>query len=425
VQEVVNKDSEPIFNIKEDGGIFEDNKIKISVGEEIMVMDDGLQPFMFLSDKGTLVVQAQLPVPLDYFETGVNKYPGLPGTVISRDGGVSWNKWQPNKDQGEGPIFEGCAIEYGDRIIILDRLVVPSGEPDQIEGKYWISKDDWNTLEGPFTSIYYIPGIRTEPSCNDSGYPFTGQVHHRSLLELPDGDLLATFYGWFKEDDHLVPYQPGFKKMRVFLATSKDKGKTWSYLSTVAVDWRVGTEGFDEPVLVHLTQGKHKGRLICIMRTGRDLYSAYSDDMGLTWSKACTIDFKGIDIYKIKDWMNLFEEPDAVDLRGALVDPDLIEMQNGLLVCAFGARIPARHFALKPSHERNGNYIAFSFDQGASWSHIVQITSGEMTTNYMSVCEINPGELYLVYDLGIWEYVNPDWEKNRRIVGRKIKVEMR
>jgi hypothetical protein len=211
-------------------------------------------------------------------------------------------------------------------------------------------------------------------------------------------------------------------KFRTILVRSKDKGRTWFYVSTIAAG-NIGTEGFNEPVLLHLTKGKNKGRLICAIRTGRDLYSTYSDDQGSTWSKAGPMEFQGIDIYNIKDWMGLFEEPDAVELRGAFVDPDLIEMDNGVLACAFGVRIPEKAIGIVPGYVRTGNYISFSLDQGTTWSHTLQLTSGILSTDYMTIRELEPGEIYAVYDLGLWIFVKADSE--RSIMGRKIKVELK
>ena len=70
---------------------------------------------------------------------------------------------------------------------------------------------------------------------------------------------------------------------------------------------------------VRLSQGKHKGRLICLMRTGRKnpLYQVHSDDEGKTWTGLRALSLMG-------------------------VDPDLIEMSNGVLVCSFGHK-PQTH----------------------------------------------------------------------------------
>ena len=222
---------------------------------------------------------------------------------------------------------------------------------------------------------------------------------------MPNGDLLTTMYPRFKGDTSPAAYMPSMKKTRAVLIRSRDRGATWSYLSTVAVDAGVGTEGFTEPVLGRVAQGDHAGRLICLMRTGRDLHEAHSDDHGTTWSRPVPLRFPGVDIYHTEQWESLFVDKSAPgyvptdDMIGAIVDPDLITMQNGTLVCAFGARMPARRCWENCSTSRNGNYLALSRDGGDTWSHVVQITSGIMTTHYMGVREVAPGVLYVVYDV--------------------------
>jgi hypothetical protein len=80
---------------------------------------------------------------------------------------------------------------------------------------------------------------------------------------------------------------PKMFKMRSFLLRSKDQGRTWVYVTTIASD-PVEQEGFGEPVMIQLQNGPHAGRLICQLRTGREtpVYQCESDDEGKTWTKA-------------------------------------------------------------------------------------------------------------------------------------------
>ncbi len=109
---------------------------------------------------------------------------------------------------------------------------------------------------------------------------------------MPNGDLLATAYGWFQEDTTPSTYVKSMNKFGSILLRSKDRGRNWSLVSTIAVDPAVGEEGFNEPVLVRLSQGKHQGRRIALLRTGSNkakwpnpLYQTESDDEGRTWRK--------------------------------------------------------------------------------------------------------------------------------------------
>src|SRR4029077_1173701 len=86
-------------------------------------------------------------------------------------------------------------------------------------------------------------------------------------------------------------------------------------------------------------------------------------------------DFHG----KLLDGNNLDE------LRGAVVDPDLIELRSGLLAASFGVRVPQKLCWQHPNFPWNGNYLAFSRDHGQTWSTGVRITSGVMTTHYTAL----------------------------------------
>jgi len=162
--------------------------------------------------------------------------------------------------------------------------------------------------------------------------------------------------------------------MRSFLLRSKDQGRTWTYVTTIASD-PVEQEGFGEPVMAQLQRGPHAGRLICLMRTGREtpVYQCESDDEGKTWTKA----------YPLQWTYSRFGRSRPI----VGTDPDLIEMQDGTLVMAFGH---------KPDYQEHGNYLAFSLDHGHSWTQVIPL-SGTVTRAYCGVREVAPGELFVVY----------------------------
>ncbi|NQU10312.1 exo-alpha-sialidase [bacterium] len=195
--------------------------------------------------------------------------------------------------------------------------------------------------------------------------------------------MLAAVYGWFKGDNTPCPYQPRMCKFRCFILRSRDRARHWEYVSTIATDPRVGEEGFDEPVMIRLTRGAHRGRLVCLMRTGSHqcpIYQSVSDDDGATWSK-----------------------PRALWFRG--VDPDLVELTDGTLACSFGWR--TRRWTDRRPPARLGNYLVFSRDQGATWTHLTRLpiephANTPWTTGYTSVCATGPRRLLVAYDIGRW-----------------------
>jgi hypothetical protein len=218
------------------------------------------------------------------------------------------------------------------------------------------------------------------------------------------------------------------------LVRSSDRGKHWKLVSTVAVNPAIGTEGFGEPVLERISKGKHAGRLICFMRTGRELYEATSDNEGRTWSAPKVRNFGGVDINRTELWVDMFrnikgrggkplDENNADDLKGAVVDPDLLELRSGLLVASFGVRIPQKGCWPNAWHPWNGNYIAVSQDGGTTWKNVVRMTSGILTTHYMAVQETkNDNEVFVVYDYGYW---NKAASPARYVYGRMVKISVK
>jgi hypothetical protein len=388
-----------------------DPRVQLVMHPPVRVMTEGgRQPFLFCSAQGTLLSQAQIGGDKEPFRTkGKIVYPIRLGMAISRDGGITWAREIREKDHDDVNL-EGGVLQLKDgTIYMLDSFVIPGAQPDQGVGEVWKSHDDFRTWEGPTTADIHLPGIKFTGSTDDYGRQHAAARLHRSILELPNGELLATMYAWFNGDTAPASYIPSMKKTRVVLLRSRDRGASWAYLSTVAVDGGVGTEGFGEPVLVRVSRGVHAGRLICQMRTGRDLYEAMSGDDGVTWSVPAAVSFPGINIRDVGKWKGLFADPTAPnavptdDMIGDFVDPDLIEMRDGTLVSAIGVRIPARKCFQNWHAPQNGDYLAFSCDGGDTWSHVVQFRSGAPTTHYMGIREIAPGALFVVYDDSIWK----------------------
>lgn len=348
---------------------------QIEIRPEILVLRDAQQPFLFRTSTGRLLVTAQLPAPAGA------PYPGRWAMMASDDCGAHWRQWtQPGIDGGS-PFHEGCAVQLRDGTIVLLSWSARGPESDGCwRAMRWESRDDWATVQGPFPAVFDLP--QAVGGYDDDGNPVPEVFLHRSLLELPGGDLLLTGYGWFAGDDTPSTYRPSMRKLRALLLRSPDRGAHWSLVSTVAVNPSVGEEGFNEPVLVRLSSGLHAGRLIAHLRTGSNktfrhnpIYQTESDDEGRTWSAPHAL-----------PWGN--------------VDPDLIEMRDGTLVASFGLRTFESRVHLESSPPKeigpgHGNYLVFSRDGGAHWDAPVQITA-EPSSCYTTVREIAPGRLLLV-----------------------------
>ena len=400
-----------------------DPRLMVHIGTERLVMANGLQPSMICTAQGTLIVQAQLtdkPQPSKRIS-----YPAAIKTVVSRDKGDTWAEF-PRPPGENGLNFEGGVVQLrSGRILALDTYVTPGDGEGRGTGQMYGSDDDWRTLQGPVDNAFRIPGVNFFGSTDDYGRSHEAVRLHRRILELPNGDLLATIYGWFKGDESPVPYRHTLWKTRAILVRSGDHGRNWQLVSTIAVDPKLTPEGFAEPVLVRISQGPHTGRLRCYLRTGQDLYETWSDDEGGSWVKPQPLNFGVVDVHRTADWAERFrgvtgKDGQPIELTGNMVDPDVIELRSGALVLAVGARIPARACWPRAEVPRNGDYLAFSLDHGETWSHIVQLTSGVLTTHYMAIEETpTDNELFVTYDLGDWGS-----GQGRSIYGRPLKLEM-
>jgi len=355
-------------------------------------------------------------------------YPFALSTVVSRDDGKTWTSI-PVPPNENGINLEAGAIQLRNgEIVALDTYITPGERPDEGLGQLYTSNDDWRTLQGPQDIVFELPGIDFYASTDDGGRPHNAERLHRRILEMPNGDLLTTIYGTMKGDKTPCDYRPTMMKSRVMLARSTNRGRRWQLVSTVAVNPAVGTEGFDEPAIARISKGPHAGRLLCFMRTGRELYETWSDDNGRTWVPARPRTFAGLDINRTELWVDMFrkvkgrtgkvlDEKNQYELKGSVVDPDLVELRSGIVAAAFGIRVPQQLCWPNYQHPWNGNYLAFSHDYGQTWNNVIRMTSGVPTTHYMAIEEtLRDNELFVVYDFGFWNH------KTRYTYARTVQV---
>ncbi len=404
-----------------------DGRLRFDFGEERMILDGGLQPFLLCTKAGTLVLQAQSPHPP--FPSPRMHYPYAMWTTVSRDSGKTWTRL-PLKPGDNGLNTEGGTVQLRDGTILgLDTYITPGAKEGLGLGHLYTSTDEWRTLTGPAEATFDLPNVNFRASKDDGGHPHDAQRLHRRMLELPNGDLLATFYGQLYGDATPSTYMPTMMKSRVMLIRSANRGRHWKLVGTVAVDHSVGTEGMNEPVLTRLSRGPWAGRLLCLMRTGRELYETWSDDEGATWAKPRPRVFAGLDVHRTELWVDMFrhlkygregkflDETNPDNLKGCVANPDLIELRSGLLVATFGVRIPQKACWPNAQHPWNGNYLAVSRDHGETWTNVVRLTSGIVTTHYTGVEETpNDNEVFVVYDYGFWR------RPSRFTYGRTVKI---
>lgn len=219
------------------------------------------------------------------------------------------------------------------------------------------------------------------------------------LLELDDGTLLAASYGNFKGDTvpmvgFVADKQQKWFKYRTYLLESRDGGRNWHYLSTIAYDGDTGQESFCEPALVDLGGGE----LLAIMRTGRfaPMHQARSLDGGKTWG-----------------------QPESSHILG--LAPQMVLLENGALVCSFGWRpmkvdyghgISAEQgpypAAARDYHKRYhddvgiedpsaaaGDYVMVSHNKGRTWSKPQRIAE-PLTVGYTLLAATGPASCLVI-----------------------------
>lgn len=341
-------------------------RLKLELGPESAIATDLPWPYLTQLRDGTSIVFGHRSWPAG------GKYP-IHYTGVSYDGRKSWTEWKPSAQHGPGPITEGTAVELRDgRLLVFDVHAEHMGNK-RFEHNYWISRDGFRTVSGPHKYSFSLPEADVS-GFDDRGEPISRFYVRRSMIELAGGDLIASAYGRYEKDSMPVEYIGKMTKMRSVLLRSSDQGKTWRLVATISAE-PVEQEGPAEPVLVQLTQGLRKGRLICLLRTGREnpMYQCHSDDEGVTWSP----------IEPMRHRYSRFGR--ERELVG--VDPDVVEMSDGTLAMSYGH---------KPDYEDHGNFVAFSTDQGRSWGNVIRISS-TVTQAYTGIREVKPGELFVVY----------------------------
>lgn len=243
--------------------------------------------------------------------------------LISHDRGATW---QP----ASGIPSMLVARLGGQKLVALSAWGGKEGEGGLFTGTLYTSEDGGGHWTSERVPIRMPPGT----------VPYT----HRSMVAMPDGSLLATYYG----------HRPGQAKYHSGLLRSTDQGKTWEYFGDIAYDPDAPSEGYCEPVMVRLRNGD----LLCMLRTGGPMYQTRSSDGGKTWSK-----------------------PEQVMDHG--VCPDLCLMSNGVLVCSYG---------------RPNAGIMFSYDgTGKRWEDARDLYRG-VGSSYTTVRELEPGLLLYFYD---------------------------
>ena len=241
-------------------------------------------------------------------------------------------KWTPHARFGIPGVDEreACGLQLPDGSLLLavfyNKMYRTDGEYEQKWAKTLAFGKGKQHMG--FYTVRSTDGGRTwsEPVFPSlAGMPFTDTEGPADApVLLPDGTLLLPLIGYNVRGD--------IENHAAVLLSSKDQGRTWQYLSTIADDPGGKLGRFHEPGLVRL----QSGNLVAAMRNSSGyVWIARSSDNGRTWTKA---------------------EPSPMTGHPA----DLIELSDGRLLCTYGLR--------EPYHSTPGGVRAtFSHDGGVTW----------------------------------------------------------
>ena len=245
----------------------------------------------------------------------------------SKDGGKTWGDRQVIANIENLDEREGCGLQLRDGTIVVGIFYNGSYNPD---GSYMTPAERKHriaTSTEPWAGTYMIMSEDNGRTWSKPYHIDTKGMPYRSVegptdapIEMPDGSILMAIIG---KDNHSSS-----------LIRSTDKGKTWTHRSVIAADPDDNLGGFMEPGLVRTKTG----RLVTAMRNhapDHAIWTAHSDDDGLTWSPVKKTAMIGHPV-------------------------DLIELSDGRLMATYGLR---RFFHTTPGGVR----ACFSSDNGETW----------------------------------------------------------
>jgi hypothetical protein len=337
-----------------------DHRLRIKVHDPIHIGQSAEMPWVCRMSDGSLVVT-------DY---------------VSRDNGETWER-TPHLLRG----LAGIGLrDGGDMVFPLFSDYVSDGVFHATAQK---TTDGWRTVED-VPIVFNVP--QTSGSMGEDGIVRGPGLSH-SVVRLPDGSLLGSGYGYLHRDivytDILhfgwekYHHSFGVFKYSSWAMISHDDGLTWEFQGSIppAPEW--GDEGFCEPDFEVLENGD----IVAILRNGEGnapLWLSCSSDNGKTWTM-----------------------PTRTRLNGQ--HPSILRMSSGLLVAAYG---------------RPDNRIAMSLDgRGDGFSHEV-IVSTAPGWQGVSVVEIAPDELFVVYEDLLWEPVRQESMSGRfrSLIGSRVTI---
>lgn len=224
--------------------------------------------------------------------------------------------------------------------------------------------------------------------------PMRGCFVRDAVLDLPDGALLLPLSGARHTISHKFPPNDD-DPFRAYLVRSDDRGESWYYFSTIAVD-PGGALNLWEPAVALLPSG----RLVALLRSdyvhmiappGGELYSAYSDDGGASWSIPRRTPLWGYpaDLLALRDGRVLAvygHRRDPLSIRVALSSDGVTWSAESMATL--------RELPLRSASSAGPNFAAFNPDP-----RLATLNVGFRHIGYPDAVELADGRIAAVYHL--------------------------
>lgn len=280
---------------------------------------------------------------------------------------------QPRLTYGFTQLADGSFISLSESNQVHNRYIKREGKPQFVLGIHRAKTFEDIKNGNISTEFCFVDIPDLTFGFGDCGNSHSGTVA-QGLIQLENGDIIATMYGQKTTDTTLCPYFDTERGYKFYLYStwciiSHDGGHTFEYLSSVAdvqtypiAD--VNAEGYCEADIIY----EGNGHIVSVIRTGghevySPLYCSHSYDSGKTWEAP----------YEINSWG---------------VYPRLFKLRDGTI-------------AMLSGHIHT--FLMFSEDGGVTWSEpaILEECDGmwdKSTSGYGCAFEDPDGNICVIFD---------------------------
>ena len=284
------------------------------------------------------------------------------GPMVSDDDGATWS--EPRGDAGGADLQGSLLLRARNGTLILvytDQRTFKWGWVDETSEPIANVRSDMWTMRSLDGGATWIDRQRLL-----NGY--CGALI--DIIETRDGDIVVPVQE--------LLYNPG--RHTTSAGVSADQGATWTRSNTIDLGGHGHHDGGDEGTLVELSDG----RLLMLMRTSWDqLWEAFSEDGGRSWR---TFRPSGLDASSAPAYV------------AGLASGRIVVVWNRLYPHGRNhhTRRGMEALLVAASNHREELSIAFSEDDGASWSEPqVFAVDRDNRVSYPMIFERRPGELWI------------------------------